>query len=363
VDQRKYLLFCEYQKHALKNKTLLSIIALLLSLSLQDCVRPPYHANLMTGLCNAPISTCDWMSTMISAHPDVALTDICLPASHDAAMYMTQHCTPFANVGNTQTQYLPLKQQLEAGVRLFDLRPWVLDGEFYGHHSTHCDGLGCKGDKLINMLTATRNFVDKHHELVILMFTHYCHTSAKDTAFLSLLTGTLGDLIYRETSPSDMPIIGTPLRKILGEGKEGKVLLLLEAAENSPANHAIGFFNTDVLKTFGGWSNDNEYELLREHQLQRFAAYQGNGPALFELAWQITQHDPQAVHSAFAPYSRIAIRNGAYHANLHLPVLLDSLIKVGAIHKGKIPNIIWSDCVDTMVTHQCMKLSAISAGN
>ena len=336
------------------------LILLLLCVSLQDCVRPPYHASLMTALCNAPGNTCDWMGNMISVHPDIALVDICLPASHDAAMYMTQHCTAFANCGNTQTQYLPMKQQLEAGIRLYDVRPWVLDGEFYGHHSTHCDGLGCKGDKLINMLNAAKEFTDTHHELVILMLSHYCHTSATDTAFLSLLTGTLGERIYRETSTSDQPFIQTPLRRILGDGKQGKVLLLIESAENSSANRARGFFNSDILKTVGGWSNDNEYELLREHQLQRFSSYPGNGTVLFELAWQITQHDPQAVHSAFAPQSRVAIRNGAYHANLHLPVLLDSLVRVGTIHKGKIPNVIWSDCVDTMVTHQCIKLSAIN---
>jgi hypothetical protein len=303
------------------------------------------------------------MSEMLAAHPgrDIALTDICLPASHDAAMYLTQHCTAFANTGNTQTQYLPMQQQLEAGLRLFDLRPWRAEGTFYCHHSTHCDGLGCKGDRLDHILTATREFVDTHRELVILCLTHYCHTSASDTALLSLLTRTLGDRIYRETETSPLPLIQIPLRQLLPTGgHQGRVLLILESAPNTPEYRASGLYSTEIWHTTGGWSDDNVYAQLREHQLQRLAAYPGNGTALYELAWQITQHNEQALRSALAPHARVSIKNGAYHANLQLPALLDSLISSGTIHRGKIPNILWSDFADTAVVRQCIKLTRVN---
>lgn len=306
------------------------------------------------------------MSDMLHSHPvaDIALVNICLPGSHDAGMYLTQHCTPFANTGNTQTQYLPMKQQLEAGLRIYDLRPWLYHGEFYAHHSTKCDGLGCKGDKFINILHAVRDFLDTHHELVILDLTHFCHTSATDTAFLSLLNTTLGDRIYRETSTTDIPLIQIPLRQILGaDSRTGKVILLIESAENTPAARSKGYFNTDALHTAGGWTNDNMLPLLTAHQVRNFTNYKGNGNRIYEWAWQITQHDEQALRCALAPHARAAIYKGAHKANLALPSILDSLITSGTIHKGKILNILWSDMADTAIVHQCMKLTGISIDN
>jgi hypothetical protein len=206
---------------------LLTIFAI--SLISQSCSRKPiYRANLKESVCNAVgYNTCDWMSDVLREHPssNIALVNLCLPGSHDAGMYMTQHCTAFANVGNTQTQYLPMKQQLEAGLRIFDLRPWVYDGEFYTHHSMHCDGLGCKGDKLIHILQSTKEFLDTHHEVVLLELTHFCHTSASDTVFLSLLTNIIGDHIYRETKQSNTRLIQTPLTQILKDAHSGKVIL------------------------------------------------------------------------------------------------------------------------------------------
>ena len=281
------------------------------------------------------------MTELLRSHPaqDIALTDICLPASHDAGMYLTQYCTAFGNSGNTQTQYLPMKQQLEAGLRL----------------------LGCHGDKLKNMLNATKIFLDTHSELVILELSHFCHTSATDSAFLSLLANTFGDYIYRESIPSDIPIIKRPLRQILPAGsKTGKVLLLLEDAPNTREYRAKGFFNTNEKHDVGGWTNDNMYLQLREHQLRNFSRYSGNGSTLYTLAWQITQHDEQALRSALAPHARVALYKGSYKANLQLPGFLDSLISTHDIHKGKIPNIVWSDFADTAVVHQCMKLTRIS---
>jgi hypothetical protein len=291
----------------------------------------------------------------------IALVDICLPGAHDAGMYTTQHCTAFADRGNTQTQYLPMKQQLEAGLRIFDVRPWYYEGEFYAHHSTHCDGLGCKGDKLINMLQATKEFLDMHPELVVIELSHYCHTSQADTAFINLLNRTLGERIYREEKPNAKELIKRPLREIVPpNSKTGKVILLMEGMEDNTANRSQGLFNTAELHTAGGWSNDNKYELLKQHQITRLTNYSGNGNNMYEWAWQITQHDGEAVKSALAPRAKASIRNGAYKANMQLSSVLDSLVSSGVIHKGKIPNILWSDFADTMVVRQCIRLSTIN---
>ena len=302
------------------------------------------------------------MSEIQRAHPDrpIALTDICLPSSHDAAMYLTQHCTAFANSGNTQTQYLDMQHQLESGLRLFDIRPMYYHGDYYTIHSTHCDGLGCKGDLMRNILRDTRTFLDAHAEIVMYQITHSCHTGAADTALLTLLTDALGDRIYRETA-AQKELIHTSLREIVpADSRTGKVILLIEGMPNTAANRAKGFFNDGVLTSAGGWTNDNHYEELKPHQLNNLIAYPGNGMALFQLAWQVTQHDPQALRSAFDPHSPTAIYRGARAANADLPRFIDSLITSGVIHKGKIPNIIWDDLADTMVTQQSIRLTTLN---
>jgi hypothetical protein len=346
----------------IKRRPYLGLMVLLLML--WGCYRPLYNAKQMEGICNgaAPVG-CNWMNQLITSHPNqqIALVNICLPASHDAGTYIRLHCTVFANEGNTQTQYLPMKEQLEAGLRLFDIRPYFYEGEFYTHHSMRCDGYGCKCDKLVNMLGATRDFADNHAEVVFLQFTHYCHTSQTDTAFLNLLYHTLGDRIYKPDTGYHTPLYQTPLSHILQPGaRTGKVVLLLEDEQDTPAAHALGLFNTAALHDVGGWTNDHIYTLLKQHQLANFKNYPGNGNALFSLAWQYTQSDAEALNNAFAPRAKTGIVYGAHYINTQLPGVLDSLVITGAIHKGRIPNIIWSDFADTMVVNQCLKLTAIS---
>ena len=343
------------------------ILFIVLLLLLSACGKwPVFNAKTHVSVCNAAQdNTCNWMSDLLAAHPDqkIALVNICLPASHDAGLYVQQHCTAFANKGNTQTQYLPMKQQLEAGLRLFDIRPSYWHNEFYTQHATGCDGLGCKGDDLKNMLQATADFLATHPELVILNFSHYCHTSASDTLLLSLLNNVLGLYIYKQPITTTQPLIRLPLNDIIPTGsKTGKVILLLEDAGNTDANKVRGLFSDAVWPRTGGWTDDNHYPLLLKHQLNNFNHYEGNGTALYELAWQITQHDGEAVRSALSAYARVSIVHGALYANEQLPMVLDSLIKCGTIHKGKIPNILWSDFADTLVTHQCMKLNRVGFG-
>ncbi|MBS1624249.1 MAG: hypothetical protein JST83_09535 [Bacteroidetes bacterium] len=336
-------------------------ISLLLCLLLCGCKAQYDPANKTASFCAVQPSTCDWMHDLVQAHPSASLSQICIPGSHDAGMYIAQYCTAFANHGNTQTQYLTMKNQLEAGLRIYDVRPVLYKGEFYTEHCTRCDGLGCKGDALKNILRDTRHFVDQHQELVILQITHYCHTSPTDTALLNLLRAELGPRIYRNTTDATglKDFIRIPLEKIIGDDGAGKVLLILEGGPNTPEAQAEGWFHQSLIPMAGGWTNDNHYDELQAHQLRNFAAYTKNGDALFQFCWQITQHNAQAVRGAFDPNSPTTIRKGAAHANAQLPAFVDSLIHAGSIHPGRVPNIIWDDLGDTLVTRQCIKLSTM----
>ncbi len=342
-----------------------SILLIAISVSLQDCSRVHLDsAYVHTGPCARPYgSNCDWMTRMLEAYPDsdITLTQICLPASHDAGMYLTQHCTAFANTGNTQTQYLRMANQLESGIRMFDIRPEFYKGKFYTIHSTKCDGPGCRGDDLQTILEQTNDFLNTHSELVIFNMSHYCHTSPEDPALLALIKNTIADKIYTGLVNIPASFIHRSLHEILSPGvKKGKIIFLFEGINNTNENRLRGFYDISIMPSAGGWTNDNKLPLLKQHQLENFSRYEGNGKRLYQIAWQITQHDAQAVRSAFSPNSPVAIRKKAAIANRELPIMLDSLVHKGTIRKGNIPNIIWFDMADTAMANQCIKMTKLN---
>src|SRR6185295_19822227 len=83
------------------------------------------------------IITSDWMNQLITGNPnkDITLTDITVPAAHDAGTYVQTICS-VANSCNTQTQHLDISDQLKAGIRIFDIRPVLYNGEYYTQHFT-----------------------------------------------------------------------------------------------------------------------------------------------------------------------------------------------------------------------------------
>ena len=81
-------------------------------------------------------STSDWMGTLINAYTEknIALNDITITRSHDAGTYVLDSCTFGANSCNTQTQHLNMTDQLEIGLRVFDIRPvltWAIERKSY----------------------------------------------------------------------------------------------------------------------------------------------------------------------------------------------------------------------------------------
>lgn len=63
-----------------------------------------------------------WMCDNYSWLKDLKLSQIIVPASHDAATGVLQSLTKLARAGSVQTQFHTIRRQLELGIRLFDLR-------------------------------------------------------------------------------------------------------------------------------------------------------------------------------------------------------------------------------------------------
>ena len=306
----------------------------------------------------------NWMrSTLLKySGQDIALADLAVPGSHDAGLYVTNLCSFGANSCNTQTQYLPMKQQLEAGIRIFDLRPCLANGKYFTQHVTDCGGLGCKGDLLTNIFTQTNDFLNNHGELVIYHLTHFCGMNYNDSAFMNLLTRTFGDKIYKETSVSSIPFIQQPLRNIIPTSiNTGKVMLIFDDdVSNTATNRANGLFAGSILPIQGGWTNSHSFADLKVRQLANYADFVNDRNSLFQFSWQVTQDETQAITCFFSPTSQTSIENMAIYANKQLPAILDTLIMNNDITKGRIPNIIYFDFADEAGTQQCLRLNSIN---
>lgn len=304
-----------------------------------------------------------WMQSLLLTYPekDITLSDICLPGAHDAGTYVFYHCSFGANACNTRTQYLSTWDMLNAGIRMFDIRPVFFNNQLFTQHATDCNGLGCKGDKLENICKQLRLFLDGHAEFVIFEISHFCGTSYTDTAFTNLLERTLGDRIYKETATSGTPFIQRPLKTIIPPAAgTGKVLLLTEGAPNTPELRAAGIFSYDILPRSGGWSNSHTFSDLQEKQLLNYSLFTADGNSLFGFSWQITQDEAMAVSCFFDPENGPSIEKFGRDANNRLGPIVDSLIVADAIRPGRIPNIIYTDFSDAAIGRICMQISKVN---
>jgi hypothetical protein len=122
-----------------------------------------------------------WMST----YKDTPLKQLSIPGSHDAGMYEISWSTNLGWVfaaDNAQTQNNTILQQLEAGIRYFDLRPGrVIDSSgnetyYTGHFAQSIAGtVGSTGVALSEVMTDVLSFLNEcgSNEVIILKFSHY----------------------------------------------------------------------------------------------------------------------------------------------------------------------------------------------
>lgn len=307
------------------------------------------------------IRTETWMQDLIRLYPSktITLQDILLPGVHDAGMYELNSCTFGANSCNTQTQKLRFSDQLVQGMRIFDVRPSFAYGKFYTEHSTGCGGLGCKGGYLADIYTDISRFLDNHAELVILELSHFCGTSAGDTALLNLADRLLGDKIYKESGNSSVPIFKKPLKEIIGNSGKGKVLMIYEGVSDNLPNKAQGLYASDELPGEGAWTNSHDLKDMLDGQLREYRDFSNDGEHLFSFSWQVTLDELQSVNCAINP-NAASIRTETDSAHAVLPAVFDSLIRVQQIRKGRIPNILYMDFSDINMARQCIRISQLN---
>ncbi|MGB1247575.1 MAG: hypothetical protein ACPG4Z_01725 [Chitinophagales bacterium] len=303
--------------------------------------------------------TIDWMSDFLTKHADsdVTLRDISMPAAHDAGVYVLNNCN-LGNACNTQTQYLNMTDMLASGIRVFDVRPVFKDGAFWTYHATNCNGLGCEGEDFTTFLQQTKDFLDRHNELVIFEVTHFCNTSPQDAVFLALLQDILGDRIYKETTTSLVSFVDKPLDEVIPtNGDGGKIILLMEGLNDMTEDREEGFFAPSFIPLDGSYANRYIFDEMLSDQKAKFQGYDASNSEIFSMSYTLTLNDQLAVECVAEEEPSSSIESLSIDARNRLESTVDSWLADNTITQGKIPHIIYADYVNTTLTEQCIRIS------
>jgi hypothetical protein len=274
-----------------------------------------------------------WMQDRLPVLGGRKLSELILPASHDAGMYRSNP------MGWGQTQCLSIYGQLAYGVRWFDLRPRWTGKKFVIHHGA------ATGPDFSEVLADVKRFAqENHHELIILKLSHfegitpeiYPKLAAQAAAALGpwLFKGSLGTRRLAELTLSEYVTAGP------------RILIFVD--ENYAIDHPIeGLWSyADAtsdrasradLRAYDVYSNTTDFSLMAADQFRKFAAYDGTcagSPVkcdLFLLSWTLTP--------------RLRIWKASQPALNRLRTTFDTTDRIRNSH-GRVINLIYVDFVE-----------------
>ncbi|QNL48159.1 hypothetical protein H8S90_15260 [Olivibacter sp. SDN3] len=231
-----------------------------------------------------------WMEHMYDHLKNKPLWQITIPGSHDAGAYkMSETRVPSKcrtlkfdkiNIGKitrlfSETQFLTLGQQLNAGARFFDLRPTKHDGRFYAYH----DNIGAS---FHDMLDDIQSFLrSTSRELIILKISTFCSFNEEQhREFSQLIQDKIGPYIRK---PQGNPLTSTFDTLV----QDGSNVIVWYDADFTPFPNA--FYRG--ISIYDKYANKDDYEEMRKDQLEKLISNPGNAKQLFLLSWTLTFKD------------------------------------------------------------------------
>jgi hypothetical protein len=326
-----------------------------------------------------------WMKDLLlPVKSTYTLRDIVLPGSHDAGMSVLSGVggsqSGTINECNTLTQTLSIGGQLNAGIRMFDLRVGTFNGNLYMKHcSSDCmaDAIGGGfGQKLSAALNEIRQFLQTNtDEIVLLTFSHFCEqeTPVRELAE-KILTGLGKELVYRRASGD----IGTiPLKDMAG-----KVIVTFEHYSQSDGlidsctidDESGAFIN--FRRKYAATNEIGKF-LVKQESFFRALSKGTRSNDLVRLDWQLTQSSDEAAMACndFQNEKTNPLVSGmmlltnvirkhqsiidlSIDGNQYLPLNLNEWISRGIITPANKPNIIYVDAAGGWTTDYCIHLNS-----
>jgi hypothetical protein len=311
------------------------------------------------------------------------LKDIVIPGAHDAGMSVLNGVggsqSGTINECNTLTQRKRIAGQLNAGIRMFDLRVGTYKDTLYTKHcSSDCmaDAIGGGyGERLDTILHSIRNFLlTNKGETILLTFSHFCeHETPVNELAKKVLNGLGKDLVFQNT--------GTALSSIPLKTLAGKVIVTFE--HYSRPDHSIDSCtiadNSDAFVNFRreyAATNNVDKFLQRQESFFRNLADGVRNNDLVRLDWQLTQsgdeaamicNDFQNEHTnplvdgvmvlTHALRKHQSIIDLSLAGNKYLPVAVNEWIGKDVITTRNKPNILYVDVAGEWITDYCVDLN------
>jgi hypothetical protein len=327
----------------------------------------------------------NWMRDILfPAKENYSLKDIVLPGAHDAGMSVLNGIggqgAAVINECNTLTQVMNIERQLQAGIRMLDLRIDHYTGELFAKHApSDCmeDAIGGGyGEKLSEILKAVKQFLSDHNqETVILSFCHFCEREMSLKEQAEKISGMLG---------ADK-ILFVNTRK-LGDLKlrdlAGKVIVTFEGHTfeewGIDANTMINEASDARINYRRCYAATNQLPLLLSAQQLFFKELKGNvqNNDLVRLDWQLTEDSKEAIFicNDFESEKANPLLSGTIllanaikksksiielgnMGNRYLPGKVMEWIDEGVITKENKPNILYVDVAGNWITDFCIYLN------
>lgn len=270
------------------------------------------------------------------------------------------------------TQSKTIADQLNAGVRYFDIRPVIHGGRFYLAHidyqeiiksntlgaASYIGAVGENMEVVLRNVAAFASAARHKHELIVLTFSHFhdldsqagCSV-AQIQPILDLVKGILGNHLILGSS-ADSRLDEMTLEQLVGEGRTVLCAFDERGLPSSlplSAPNGLHRWGTDDsiqghpvnLKVYDSYANSPKINDVAFDQLGKFQRFPISGRrGLFLLSWTITTNNADPLTLAFGD-----VRGGAIGINRALLPTIHDWITTGDITADKVPNIIYHDFV------------------
>lgn len=313
----------------------------------------------------------NFMANLLTANPDIKLNQITMVSAHDAGMYTASSCVSPASASQAVTQVLTTSQQLAAGVRYFDFRPYFYYNNPYigaktelfqlAHFSSSSilGSIGCFGAVLTDVLAQISDFLRGPgiNETVIAYFSHphsggpiympevfksdppcgFCSQYVVDNV-LPLIMASLGDLVLKV--PNGTVIADLPLSQT-----QGKVITAFSSDWSAYWNSEAGVIPWQFqgspgagLQVYDLYANSDNITTMMDDQLAKLQTYGGiNASSLFLESWTLTGQTSDLLFDLASLSGRA---NGALGGGLL------SAVRSGSVKR---PNLVNLDFIDPWI--------------
>jgi hypothetical protein len=326
----------------------------------------------------------NWIETeLMPLKADKTLKDILLPGSHDSGLSVLNGVggsqSGSINECNTLTQTQDINHQLNAGIRMFDLRIGTFNGAFYTKHcASDCmaDAIGgAYGEKFSVILNDIKDFLLKNKkEFILITFSHFCE---KETP-MKMLIDTINNVLDKELMYNNQ---GKNISQIRLKDIAGKVIITFEGYSSPQKNidsSSMKIRSNTFLNIRRAYAATNKIDNLLTRQKAFFFGLSNNISSndLIRLDWQLTQSGDEAAmicndfqSSKTSPLvdgamlltnvirKHKSIINLSVAGNKYISKAVNDWIESGVIDKTNKPNILYVDAAGAWITDYCIELN------